>query len=389
MTSHTGNSSRERKPSVSGSSNELDSSGDEDEKNQTSTSNVSSSDITDLSGCMPSVDVEGDESPLTVTKQARRGAALKQSAGTSCWHNSGDKDNTHTVTYQHTETLVRRPLHRRDATRTKDSYIQYTSQCTVISERRNDRGMSWNMHLVVALALILVGCLVSLVLTLYQPAVLKLDTTHAKSHITPEMFSQAFNSIRESFRVQTSGFWGIIRAAIKPIVFHENPDQPAVFVLVVPSDTHETAACFIRLFSNTITTLLRAKLPVEFFTDTVSSLPPDRVKRLLDDQLRNGLTSGSQIAIIHHLEQLHGESAMMLHAYCDNENAPFRRAIFILTLFVDKTSLEVTETEAFVEEQLRALWGDTLGTNRFYPLITRIAHSIAFIQPDVLAQISC
>ena len=107
---------------------------------------------------------------------------------------------------------------------------------------------------------------------------------------------------------------------------------------------------------------------------------------------REGLTSGSQIAIVHHLELLHGESAMMLHAYCDNENAPFRRAIFILTLFVDQTSSEVAETESFVEDRLKVLWGDMLGTNRFYPLVTRIAHSIAFMRPesnDGLAQIRC
>jgi len=386
-----GNPSRGQRRSVSESSNESISSGDEDEKNRTSASNVSSTDITDLSSCARNVDVESDESPLTVTKHVRRGVAPKQAADASCWHDSGDKDNTHTVIHQHTETLVRKPLHKRGAARTKDSYIEYTSQCSVISERRTD-GVSWNMLFVVALALICATCIVSVVLSLYQPAGVKLATDHAKSSVTPEMFLQSFNTVRESFRVQTSGFWGIIRAAIKPIVFQENPNQPAVFVLVVPSDTHKTAACFIRLFSNTITTLLRAKLPVEFFTNAVSGLPPDTVKRLLDNQLRDGLTSGSQIAIIHHLENLHGESAMMLHAYCDNENAPFRRAIFVLTLFVDETSLDVTETEAFAEERLRELWGDTLGTNKFYPLITRIAHSIAFMRPDsndVLAQMTC
>lgn len=379
MTAQAGKSPLERRRSVSESSSESVSY-EVDEKNQTSASNVSSSDITDLSGHRLNVDVEDEESPV-VPKHVRRGVASKHAMGMSCQHDSVDNDDVHMVTHQHKETLIRRPLHGRCAARTKDLHIEYTSHCTVVSQHHND-GNSWKTHLALALALICAICLVSVLLGLYQPAGLKLNAAHSKSNITPEMFLQAFNSVRESFQVQTSGFWGIIRAAIKPIAFRENPDQPAVFVLVVPSDTHETAACFIRLFSNTITRLFWAKSPVEFFTDTVSGLPPERVKRMLDDQLRDGLMSGSRIAIIHHLEKLHGESAMMLHAYCDNENAPFRRTIFVLTLFVDETSLEVTETEAFVEERLGLLWGDTLGSNKFYPLITRIAHSIAFMRPD-------
>lgn len=395
MTTRGRQSPRERRRSVSEStesSNESMSSGEEDEKNQTSVSNISSSDVTDLSGYKPKVGVESDESPL-VTKHVRHGTASKRATGTgSCQQDSVDSDDGHMVTYQHSETLIRRPLPRRGQASTKDSYIEYKSQYTVISQRPND-GLGWNIHLIVALALICAVCLVFVILSLYQPATsLRLSTAHSKSDITPEIFLQAFKRIRQSFHVQTSGFWGIIRAAIKPIVLQENPDQPAVFVLVVPSDTRETASCFIRLFSNTVTSLFQAKVPVEFFTDAVSGLPPERVKRLLDDQLRDGLASGSRIAVVHHLEKLHAESAMMLHAYCDNENAPFRRAIFILTLFVDENSLEITETEAFVEERLRVLWGDTLGTNKFYPLISRIAHSIAFMRPDsndVLAQISC
>lgn len=391
MTSQAKKSSHREKRSSSESSNDSVTSEDENEKNQDSKLSSSSSDVTDLSGCTLDVDVEGDESPLVVPKRVRRGVASKQATGTSCLHDSVDKDETHTLTHRHThrhtETMIRRPLYGQGAARTKDSYIEYTSQCTVVSKRRND----WNTHLVMVLALICAVCLVSL-LGFLQQSGLKLTAVHTKSNITSEMFLQAFNSVRESFQMQTSGFWGVIRAAIKPIVFQENPDQPAVFVLVIPSDTRETSACFVRLFSNAITGLFQTESPVEFLTDTVSGLSPDRVKRLLDDQLRHGLSAGSRIAIVHHLEQLHGDSAMMLHAYCDNENAPFRRAIFILALFVDETSSEVAETETFVEDRLKMLWGDTLGTNKFYPLVTRIAHSIAFVRPetnDVLVQIKC
>jgi len=393
-------SSRDRKQSVSESSGEeFATSGDEDDNtdladNNTmdSTSYQSSSDAANLSGLTASMD-EGDENspPSMVLKHGRRVVPLKQAAGAPCWQDTHNVDDSSMVTtHLHTETLVRRPLHR--GRETKDSYIEYTtSQCTVISQPHSGV-TSWNKLLAVALVLIITLCSVLLVLHFAQTADSKVDTSCSKSNISQEMFLQAFGTVRQVFPAQTSGFWGIIRAAVRPIVLQHNPDQPAVFVLVVPSDTRETATCFIRFFSDTVRNLFQSKSAVEFFTDAVSSLPPSRVKRLLDDQLRAGLASGSRVAIVHHLEQLHGESAMMLHAYCDNENAPFRRAIFILSLFVDETSSEVAETEAFVEERLRVLWENILGTNRFYPLITRIAHSIAFVRPDTadtLAKAKC
>ena len=294
MTSRAGKPSRRERHSVSESSHDSVASADEDDKSPTSTtSNVSSSDVTDLSGYALNVDVESDESLLAVPKRLRRGVAA---TGTACWHESANQDDTHTVTHQHTQkTLIRRPLHGRGEVTPKDSYIEYSSECTVIT-KHPDNGFSWNTHLVVAVALIFAICLVSLVLSFFQLSGLKGTGAHSKSNITSEMFLQAFNSVKESFRVQTSGFWGVIRAAIKPIVLQENPDQPAVFVLVVPSDTHETAACFTRLFSSAVTGLFRTKPAVEFLTDAVTSLSPARVKRLLDDQLRDCLLYTSDAA---------------------------------------------------------------------------------------------
>lgn len=407
MTTKPGISPCGQRRSVSESSSESVASVNEDEESQDEEpsmmmSNLSSPDATDLSG-MLNMDAKGEGSPRMATKHVRHGAASKKAAS-ACWRDSVEEES-HILTHRHVETLVRRPLRRGEATRTKDSCIEYTSQqCTVISEHRHG-STGWTAHFVVALVLICVVCSVSLVVSFLPTSYTRLAAEQSKSNISSEMFLQAFNSVKESFGAQTSGFWGIIRAAIKRVALQENPDQPAVFVLMVPSDAYETSACFIRVFSDAITNLFQAKPAVEFFTDTLSGLSPDRVKQLLDDRLKDGLSSGSRIATVHHLEQLHGESAMMLHAYCDNKNAPFRRAIFILTLFVDETSsdpifykfgedtlIKMAETETFVEERLKLIWGETLGTNRFYPLITRIAHSVAFVHPetsDILTKINC
>jgi len=389
MTTQVGKTRRRQKPPVSESSDEPDTSRDEDVKIQTSTSNLNSSDITDLSGCPLNVDSESDESPPR-PRYVR--TLLMPKDGTSCLSDSVDEGTSHMVTqHHHREILIRRPIHGCGPAADPDSFIEYSTRCTVVSKRGD--AMHRNLRLTVAVVVIGCICLTSLVLgVFFQTAGPDPSVPPPKSDVTPEMFLHAFSNVRDSFRSQMSGFWGVVRAAVKPIVFRENPDQPAVFVLVAASDVRETASCFVHLFGRSISALLRARPPVEFAADAVSELPPERVKRLLDDQLRVGLSSGSRIAVLHHLEQLHAESAMMLHAYCDNENAPFRRAVFILALFVDELSSEISETDSFVEDRLRTLWGDVLGTNRFYPLITRIAHSIVFMRPessDALAQVQC
>lgn len=216
--------------------------------------------------------------------------------------------------------------------------------------------------------------------------------TSSETNTAVQLYLKYFQDIRGSFGGQDVGFWRILRAGTKPVVEQDDPVQPAVFIFVIPSDAVATADCLIQQFSEMITKLFRARQPVEFLAKDAGMLSPADIKHQLDDTLNEGLSAGSRVAVIHHLEQLPAESAMMLHSYCDNENAPYRRAVFILTLYVEQSSSMVTESDAFVEDRLQMLWGRELGTNRLPPLLSRIANSIAFVRPesaDVLKQNKC
>ena len=55
-------------------------------------------------------------------------------------------------------------------------------------------------------------------------------------------------------------------------------------------------------------------------------LKAKEIKVELDEAL-SGL-SESHTAVIHNLESLASQAAMILHGYCDNENAPYKQASY-------------------------------------------------------------
>jgi len=125
----------------------------------------------------------------------------------------------------------------------------------------------------------------------------------------------------------------------------------------------------------------------------------------IDNALNSGFVGGSRAAVIHHLERLHGVSAMMFHAYCDNENASFRRVAIIFTLHTDAESesgqesgkaveeeRSRRETDRHVESLLRRYWQDHIDTDKFEPLMSRIGNSNVFVRretDEALTAIGC
>jgi len=81
--------------------------------------------------------------------------------------------------------------------------------------------------------------------------------------------------------------------------------------------------------------LLQFCLNLNFFTgadtrdlvkhDTLKHLStdPDTHKLILDDELH--WLNSSHSAVIHNLEKMPAETATLLHGFCDNDNAPYKR----------------------------------------------------------------
>lgn len=203
---------------------------------------------------------------------------------------------------------------------------------------------------------------------------LKTDQDHILSD-----FLKAFDKLKNSFPSQTSLFWTVLRAGTRSIMCQKPPDQPAVFIIAVPQGADQTALCIVRKYANIVTESFKAHDAVEFSRHLRGADTPDHMKEVIDDILKVGFSQGSRVAIIHDLDRLHGESAMMFHGYCDNENAPFTRVAFVLMLRMGAVD---GDTDDLVEKRLSDVWSNHLNRDTLLPLLSRIGNRNAFVSRE-------
>lgn len=192
-------------------------------------------------------------------------------------------------------------------------------------------------------------------------------------------FLEAFDRLNGSFPAQTSMFWKVLRAGTRSIMRQNPPEQPAVFIIAVPQGAEQTALCIARRYADIVTKAFKVHGTIEFLQHLRGADTPEHIKEVIDDTLNSGFSRGSKVAIVHELNRLHGESAMMFHGYCDNENAPFTRVAFVLMLHMDAIG---GETDDLVERRLSNVWGSYLDRDTLLPLLSRIGNRNAFVRQE-------
>jgi hypothetical protein len=98
-------------------------------------------------------------------------------------------------------------------------------------------------------------------------------------------------------------------------------------MVIVPPGADGTAECLLKHISDAIHHAYKSPASAVAFTPS-PDLSPEDDKLLLDEQLNAGFNVGSRVAMVERLQELHGEAAMMMRSYCDNEYANFKDAHF-------------------------------------------------------------
>ena len=214
-----------------------------------------------------------------------------------------------------------------------------------------------------------------------------------KKDSTEAMFAVKWMNLQKSFKNQSRRFWTIIGSATRSVVSEIEPRDPAVILLVVPKNAIQSSRCFVRKYSAKVSGLFKQHENdvIHFNSLVYGDIKPDRVKMKIDQELEKGFRAGKKVAVIDHLESLAAEAAMIFYRFCDNDQAPFKRVTILLVLHLTEDELS-EENDRFVEEKLAALWEPIMGEDKFRPLMSRIANSIAFLRPEspeVLAEIGC
>lgn len=170
--------------------------------------------------------------------------------------------------------------------------------------------------------------------------------------------------------------WTVIRASLRSIL-KDDPAQPSVLLLVSGQAARPTARCLATRLACLVNKVLGKDSESLCIASEASEASASDLFGTLTSKLRSNTSSVALVG----LEKTAGHDAMALHAFCDNENAPFKQAAIILTVEAEAVA-RGADPEAAAEEALREAWGADLDEDRIAPLLSRVVVSGVRVTPE-------
>ena len=172
-------------------------------------------------------------------------------------------------------------------------------------------------------------------------------------------FGNGVDQLQLSFTNQTERFWKILKNCGLAHLRNNNPSQPLVFLLAAPPPAHEWVDCLAIKLAEKLDPRHKRNLASIDGADQ-KKYPGDKVKKTMDDYLKEKFLDDHRVAVIHHLELLPFPSPLLFYSYCDDQNAPCKHVAIIFTVHLPEEpslSLSPKEAEATVEKYLlKKVW---------------------------------
>ncbi|XP_063884300.1 torsin-1A-interacting protein 2-like [Scylla paramamosain] len=167
-------------------------------------------------------------------------------------------------------------------------------------------------------------------------------------------------------------------------VMVEKPLQPAIILFVVPDDSRGVATCLVHRLARAVQFAFEDSQFVMFDTRSSEYLDTSALLKVELDESLKGLDR-AHAAVVHNIESIPGPAAMILHAYCDNENAPYKQAVLFLLVDVPGTYNDLgysRRLDSLVDAHLGRLWGAGLEEKDVSALISRTCNTPVLIRPE-------
>ena len=184
------------------------------------------------------------------------------------------------------------------------------------------------------------------------------------------------------FPYQRQRLWHVLRAAVSRMLLEAR--QPAVVLLLASEPQRDDVQCVLRAAA---AALLNASwspaAPLRVDGAALGALDEEEARGRLNSQLER-LRGGDHVAVfmVEELQQLHPLTAMLLHGYCDNDNAPRKKALFLLSVVAGRTPPRDADVERAVEHVLWQNWGRVMSEDIFNALLARIAGNVAAVTDE-------
>ena len=199
--------------------------------------------------------------------------------------------------------------------------------------------------------------------------------------VSEKLIIREIKEISSQFRHQSKNVWLNTVAALNSIVTDE-PSQPAVLLLISSKseEAKKTLSCLSLQLATATNKVFNTS--TEMMTQVDGFIEFDRQEEIraeLDKKLKSILNQSFAV-VVPQLQEIPPYAAMILHGYCDNFLAPFKKRVIILTAAFGS---QMIETQPQVERYLRRLWDAEMGIDQSASLISRVANIPIFVKPEV------
>ena len=202
----------------------------------------------------------------------------------------------------------------------------------------------------------------------------------------PKIFENKLMELQSSFTNQTDRFWRIVKNRGLAHLRNADPPQPLVLLLAAPPAAHGVVDCLARELAEVLDPRNKRTLATINGTEE-KRFAGEKAKKKMDELLINKFKAGHRVALIHHLELLPPPSPLLFYSYCDDQNAPHKRAAIIFTVHLPAEpdiSLPPNEAEGTVEKYLSSEVWAREDQDAVSALLSRVADTVALMngEPD-------
>lgn len=232
----------------------------------------------------------------------------------------------------------------------------------------------------------LIYILIAIVIVCVGVAYFSLQTSEQKAETKTEekpsifeLFLPKFDKIKAKYPSQTQRFWRIIGSQMRRLLTEKEETYPAVVLLGVSIKDSEIGTCFSSDVVSALNDVYNSASSGYIDISKLMKSPDDAamIKLSLDEQLILNLENGRGV-VLDHIEKLPAQAALLLHGYCDGDNAPYKQSAMFLGLHTK----EVSKDQRDVDSILNELWEKELGSDEMPALRSRVGNSVAILSNE-------
>ncbi len=326
-------------------------------------------------GGRESAQLSSQKRDTSASRSQERGSGAAEDRSSRLKFNLPDEAESSDEDSDDDQPSAKRTIHKSPVNRyTKITPLRHNTSArskSIQVSRENERGVG--EFIKGTATVFLIFFLVAVASIVYEPTDCD-EKIQSAWNDTQRDFRHGLSALRKEFPGQDPKTWAVIKSSVSGVL-KDDPQQPAVLLFASwDDDASPTAKCLTMRTAALAGKVLGSSAGVSSRGAATFS-DKNELFDTMDLELFDKMAF-----VLDGIESLPGSVAMALHAFCDNLNAPHKRAVIGMSINLEGSG-EVSVDKA-VEEVLTEKWNDELDVDRISPILSRITVSVVGVKRE-------